>query len=78
MKKPKVNEVWYDNNKNRRFFIYDMIKDTDYAVYKPFDVLYDNNQTRYLETKYILENCTYIGKSKIKFEELFTTKEGKW
>lgn len=54
-----------------------MIKDTDYAVYKPFDVLYDNNQTRYLETKYILENCTYIGKSKIKFEELFTTKEGK-
>lgn len=74
MKKPKVGEIWFDNKKEMRFFIYKTITDTDYEVYKPFDVLYANNQTKYLETKYILENCVFLGKSKIIFNDLFTYK----
>lgn len=74
MKKPKINEVWLDKNKNLRFFIYNKIVGCDYEVYKPFDVLYENNQTRYLETKYILNNCEYIGKCKITFNQLFKIK----
>lgn len=74
MRKPKINEVWLDKKLNKKFFIYNKIINCEYEIYKPFDVLYENNQTRYLETKYILENCEYLGKCKISFGQLFEIK----
>lgn len=40
MKKPKVGEIWFDNKKEMRFFIYKTITDTDYEVYKPLSLIH--------------------------------------
>lgn len=70
---PRINDVWFDTVKHLCFYIVDKVK-TDTEVYKPYDVLYENNQTRYLTSSYIKEQCVYKGKAKYKFNDIFEVK----
>lgn len=72
-KTPKTNEIWFDPIKQKHFYIVDKVK-TDYEVYKPYDVIYENNQTRYLTSSYIRGQCVYKGKAKYKFKDIFEIK----
>lgn len=71
-KNPRVNEIWFDSVKNKHFYIVGKCKDDD--VYKPYDVLYEDNQVRYLPKTYIKGQCIFKGKAKNKFETLFEVK----
>lgn len=68
--KPQVGDVWIDEDMNIKLFIVGINKYNG-----SFECLLHDMDNNIFFTKkfYILTNCKYLGKSKVKIEDLFKT-----
>lgn len=70
-KKIEVGDIWRHKRIDRRFIITDTARTEGW-----YSILWDDGYVDNVKTYYdIHHHCEYIGKSKVKIEDLFETKE---